>query len=295
MSHHKEDDVEVRAGEEKKSENDDAFLKRERQGIAHDKHISVDDTNSVMPKERPLSHIRTASQTEIGVHLQSLITSPEPTIVASDTHPIQRIDRHNREHSHLQFVLPSKDIPSVSAQGGNSPAPPLPGHQKLSTTKKILTLGLTFLKSLLNPPSIAILCSFPIALIPPLKALFVKVPSVHMPSAPDGLPPLAFFLDTTAFIGAASVPLGLICLGSALARLTVPRDREGWRTLPVGAITGFAVGKMIVMPVLGVLIVQGLVKGGVIPREDKVLQFVCMCVAFLSLGSVLMTSGFLAI
>lgn len=82
-------------------------------------------------------------------------------------------------------------------------------------------------------------------------------------------------MDAASFIGNASVPLGLICLGSALARLNVPRGNE-WGKLPIGAIGGLAVCKMILMPVIGVLICRGLVGVGVIDKEDKVLQFVCM-------------------
>ena len=76
------------------------------------------------------------------------------------------------------------------------------------------------------------------------------------------------------FIGNASVPVGLICLGSALARLNVPRSQ--WKYLPWGAISWPAIGKMIVMPILGILITQGLVHAGVIGEEQRVLRFVCM-------------------
>jgi predicted permease len=140
-------------------------------------------------------------------------------------------------------------------------------------------LIIEFLKALFSPASVAIISSFPIALIPQLKALFVEVPGTYMPSAPDGQPPLAFFLDATSFVGAASVPLGLICLGSSLARLNMPRKGE-WETLPLGAIICIAIGKMILMPVLGVLICQGLTHAGVISKDDKVLRFVCMFVYF---------------
>lgn len=271
MSRHEEDDLEVKAGEEKKVEDDNMSL-RVRQSMAHGKHVSADDPTTFILSEGALSHGCTPCPTEIGVRSQSPVTSPEPTIVPDDTHAVQRT-HHRPEHLHLQLVVPTQ---KPSSDGGRSQALSLSSERTLMTTKKILTFSLAFLKSLVTPASVSIILSFPIALIPSLKALFVQVPLVHMPSAPDGLPPLAFFFDTTAFIGAASVPLGLICLGSALARLNVPKDKEGWRTLPVGAITGIAVGKIIIMPVLGVLLVQGLVKGGVIPRQDKVLQFVCM-------------------
>ncbi|KDQ52951.1 hypothetical protein JAAARDRAFT_210200 [Jaapia argillacea MUCL 33604] len=133
-----------------------------------------------------------------------------------------------------------------------------------------------FLRSTFSPPSISILVAFPIALITPLKALFIAVPHSPIPSAPDGQPPLAFIMDTATFIGGASVPLGLICLGSALARLKLPRGIEGWKGMPVGAITSFAIGKVVVMGVLGVGICEGLVKAGLINAEDKVLRFVCI-------------------
>lgn len=132
-----------------------------------------------------------------------------------------------------------------------------------------------FLKSFFTPPSVAILISFPIALVPNLKALFTSVPGTFIPPAPDGQPPLAFVLDATTFMGAASVPLGLICLGSALARLNLPKKGE-WLSLPLGAIGSMAVVRMLVMPVLGVLICQGLTNVGVISKDDKVLRFVCM-------------------
>ncbi|KIM78632.1 hypothetical protein PILCRDRAFT_793364 [Piloderma croceum F 1598] len=132
-----------------------------------------------------------------------------------------------------------------------------------------------FRSSLESPASLSIIVSFIISLVPPLKALFVPgVPGTHIPSAPDGLPPLSFLIDTASFIGAASVPLGLICLGSALARLKLPSGQ--WNKLPLGAIGGLAVGKILIMPVLGVLICQGLANVGVIDKGDKVLRFVCI-------------------
>ena len=46
--------------------------------------------------------------------------------------------------------------------------------------------------------------------------------------------------------------------------------------MPVGAILWLAVGKMLVMPVVGVVMVQGLVSAGFVNPQDKVLRFVCM-------------------
>jgi hypothetical protein len=153
----------------------------------------------------------------------------------------------------------------------------LPLNNRASNRRYFVTRQLIwqFLKSFFTPPSAAILISFPIALVPYLKALFTPVPGTFIPSAPDGQPPLAFVLDATNFMGAASVPLGLICLGSALARLNLPKKGE-WLTMPLGAIGSLGVVRMLVMPVLGVLICQGFTNIGIISKDDKVLRFVCM-------------------
>ncbi|KAF7325027.1 Auxin efflux carrier transmembrane protein [Mycena kentingensis (nom. inval.)] len=169
--------------------------------------------------------------------------------------------------------ISSASSPSRSTSASPTSTPTATPNHKRSTRFR------TFLRNLFLPSSVAILASTAIALIPPLKALFVSDSStahVHMPSPPDGQPPLAFLIDAANFIGAASVPMGLVCLGSALARLPVPRGRDAWRALPTGAILGLAVGKMLVAPVLGILLCKGLIRAGVIDGDDKVLQFVCM-------------------
>ncbi|KAK0458098.1 auxin efflux carrier [Desarmillaria tabescens] len=178
-----------------------------------------------------------------------------------------------------------EDATIVASSGAVQPIkripPPLPRLQLTSNLhpisrrwKTILLTVRTAVESLCMPASLAIIISFVIALITPVKALFVQVDGYYMPSAPDGEPPLAFIIDFAEFMGAASVPLGLICLGSALARLNVPRSQ--WSNMPLGAILSLAVGRMVIMPVLGVLICKGLIHVDFISKDDKVLQFVCI-------------------
>ncbi|KAG6813007.1 hypothetical protein H0H92_014744 [Tricholoma furcatifolium] len=206
--------------------------------------------------------IYSPTPTEVGFGT-SAMHSPEPTVHGGDA----------LEPSH------AKDKEMLPTSSHSLPAS--------SSTHHILSPILRFLKSLfsllLSPASLSILISFPISLIPPLKGLFTPLPASastssfenpHIHAAPDGLPPLNIILDTATFIGAASVPLGLVCLGAALARMEVPRNQ--WRTLPTGAIASLAIAKMLITPVMGVGIVQGLVKGGIIDQDDKLLQFVCM-------------------
>ncbi|KAJ7674015.1 auxin efflux carrier [Mycena polygramma] len=157
-------------------------------------------------------------------------------------------------------------LPTVGSHAAHSPW--------AARRKNIYANIRPFLQNLFLPGSVSILISFVIALVPQLKGLFVEVDETHIPSAPDGDLPLAFIIDAASFIGAASVPVGLICLGSALARLRIPRG--AWGSLPSGAILGLAIGKMLISPVLGVLICKGLINVNVISKEDKVLQFVCI-------------------
>jgi len=160
----------------------------------------------------------------------------------------------------------------LHAENGSAPCPstqtPSPRYRRLANHAH------SFAKGFLNPVSITICLCLPISLVPQLKALFVEVPNVRIPPAPDGQPPLAFIQDIATFIGAASIPIGLICLGSSLARLNVPFNQ--WRTLPVGAILSMTIGKLIIIPVIGVLICKGLVQSGVIFQDDKVLVFITM-------------------
>ncbi|KAJ7286530.1 auxin efflux carrier [Mycena rebaudengoi] len=143
-----------------------------------------------------------------------------------------------------------------------------------SRGRRIWRRMVAFTKDVCAPSSISVIIALPIAVVPALKGLFIAVDNSPIHPGPDGLPPLSFLFQAAIFIGAASVPLGLVCLGSALARLEIPRGQLN--KLPVGAITSIAVGRMIVTPVLGVLLTKGLVHGGIIPKEDKVLQFVSL-------------------
>jgi predicted permease len=135
-----------------------------------------------------------------------------------------------------------------------------------------------FLKRLLNPCTVVIILSFVVSLVDPLKALFIPPSSNFQPhfrpTAPDGQPPLAFIFDTATFIGGASIPLGLICLGSALACLSL---RSGG-PFPKGAIASLTLAKLVVLPIIGVAMTRGFAHVGFVDRNDKVLQFVCMCV-----------------
>ncbi|QRV76947.1 auxin efflux carrier transmembrane protein [Ceratobasidium sp. AG-Ba] len=113
----------------------------------------------------------------------------------------------------------------------------------LSRLKRALYSIKSFAMTLASPPTIAMAAGFVVALVPQLKALFIAPTTgsnVYISPAPDGLPPLNFVIDTANFIGGGSIPLGLVCLGSALARLQVPKP---FGSAPLGAIMSFSILK----------------------------------------------------
>ncbi|KAL9710416.1 Protein M3 [Leucoagaricus gongylophorus] len=214
---------------------------------------------------------------------------PSPPIDRDGTVRLDEEKAIHREHTVMSSQSPGSvhdDGTTVVVQDATKPlqhtpryaevcSAPCPSTQTSPSRYRRLTKHARgFMKGFLNPISITICLCLPISLVPQLKALFVQVPNVHMPPAPDGQPPLAFIQDIATFIGAASIPIGLICLGSSLARLNVPLNQ--WRTLPVGAILWMTIGKLIIIPVIGVLICKGLIQSGVIFKDDKVLVFISM-------------------
>ncbi|KIM40479.1 hypothetical protein M413DRAFT_445931 [Hebeloma cylindrosporum] len=251
-------DPESKANLELSEKNDSAESNAQR---VQRRHVSFAEDSSLALPEGIYSPNESASPTEIGQ--LSRVTSERATTMIGGDASVYKIPSRS--------IDPKEETDALPLHASN-PSDPLSHSRRNFLDRRFI---LEFLKALFSPASMAIISAFPIALIPQLKALFVEVPGTYMPSAPDGQPPLAFFLDATSFVGAASVPLGLICLGSSLARLNMPRKGE-WKTLPLGAITCIAIGKMILMPVLGVLICQGLTNVGLISKDDKVLRFVCI-------------------
>ncbi|OBZ70358.1 Protein ECM3 [Grifola frondosa] len=131
------------------------------------------------------------------------------------------------------------------------------------------------LTAIVTPITLTLAISLPMALIQPLKALFVDVSTTGGPDwkGPDGRPPLAFIIDTADFLGSIAVPLALILLGASFARLKIPRPIS---RLPIMAMMLVTLAKMVILPVAGVFIVQAMVHGGLIDKDAKAEKFVAM-------------------
>ena len=259
--------------------HDEHDLDRRSIGTLDEKSINSLQATNIMPQSlRRVTFIgETATPTEgnLSPLETGRVASQDRTTTMTEIN-IPQVDDNSKTvvpTPQEQLTSQNQDLPMhYTSPHPSTHSLPLNNNRKCFVTRQSIW---KFLKSFFTPPSTAILISFPIALIPDLKALFTPVPGTFIPAAPDGQPPLAFVLDATTFMGAASVPLGLVCLGSALARLNLPKKGE-WLSLPLGAIWSLAIARMLVMPVLGVLICQGLTNVGIISKDDKVLRFVCM-------------------
>ncbi|KDQ51714.1 hypothetical protein JAAARDRAFT_62400 [Jaapia argillacea MUCL 33604] len=193
----------------------------------------------------------------------------------------------SRRPSAGQPQLPSFRAPSQHrpySQPPNTPQPPPtpnPSQYSISDPSPpprfppVLTKIFHPVVALITPITITLAVSLPVALITPLKALFVDTSSSGGPKwhGPDGRPPLAFVIDTATFLGTIAVPLALVLLGASFARLRLPRPIS---RLPIGAMIAVSVAKLFVLPVIGVFIVQAMVKGGLIPKDAIAERFVAM-------------------
>ncbi|TCD64242.1 Protein M3 [Steccherinum ochraceum] len=162
----------------------------------------------------------------------------------------------------------------LPSQIGQSVQPSLHADRRLFRSE-IVSRALRPVRAAMHPVTIALLLSLPIALVNSLKALFVDISDAGGPvyRGPDGRPPLAFVIDTAELLGNIAVPLALILLGASFARLQIPRPIS---RLPLTAMISVALAKMVFLPIIGVLMVQGMVRSGMIPHEARVEKFVGM-------------------
>ncbi|KAK9239450.1 auxin efflux carrier [Lipomyces kononenkoae] len=126
-----------------------------------------------------------------------------------------------------------------------------------------------FLRNLYQPPAASLIVSIVVAVISPVKALFIAT-GYPMPNAPDGLPPLDFVMDFVNFIGQATVPIGLMLLGALIGRLKLGKLPKGfWKVMVVTTLL-----KLVVLPIIALAWTQRLRQSGLIPDNNLILVFV---------------------
>ncbi|KWU46024.1 auxin efflux carrier, partial [Rhodotorula sp. JG-1b] len=206
--------------------------------------------------------------TEVGTQSGADDPKDSRTELERDSKP-RRIDNTDEQDDKKDFLEEDGGALSESADEDDRRRPPV---------VRILLGVKNFGLSLLTPPTISLVLALVCALVKPLKALFTAVPDYGWhPTAPDGEPPLSILLDTATFLGNASVPLGLLVLGSTLGRMRIPRPVS---RLPISSICALAIAKCVILPIIGFVFVRALATHTSIVREDNhVLQYVMLIFA----------------
>jgi len=127
---------------------------------------------------------------------------------------------------------------------------PYLAHQPLSALRR---------EHFLSPPIIAALIGVTVGVIPALQALFVAHGA-----------PLRVLIDAASVIGDGVIPCALLVLGANLADTP-----SGSGDLPLRTYVGVACGRLLLMPLIGVLYVLALNHFGLLP-EDPMFAFVLM-------------------
>lgn len=184
-------------------------------------------------------------------------------------------DIHDVIHEYSEFSrIRSNEVKSVVSASGEGAATPVkptftsPDEGPISKRQKVIRTAMNVLRNFRAPNSVSLIVSLAIAMSPPLKALFVHS-HFHLPDAPDKQPPLSFILDLASYVGAASVPLGLLLLGATIARLQVNQMVPGfWKTAIMITIC-----RLVILPIFGVGLTTGLQNAGWF-GEDKLVRFI---------------------
>lgn len=150
------------------------------------------------------------------IDLPSLAHAPSPSRISSEdkslpSEPMPMVRRVTLREAEAIAAGPSIEHATTRASARSTAAADDASEKEEegSRSRRFARAAWTRFLDFASPPSVALLVALVIALINPLKALFVRT-GYPMPDAPDGSPPLAVLLETASFVGNASVPTGLL-------------------------------------------------------------------------------------
>ncbi len=134
---------------------------------------------------------------------------------------------------------------------------------------------LFFLANFAKPVGLTVFVALILTMIPWVRALFTNAATAKLPDAPDGNPILSFVMDITSFVGAASVPMGLMQLGSSIARLKLGDFPYKF----YGTILLLSIMRLIITPIMFMLLARKLMDIGWIPDTNRLAPFLLVLTA----------------
>ncbi|KAI9616103.1 hypothetical protein KEM48_005360 [Puccinia striiformis f. sp. tritici PST-130] len=102
---------------------------------------------------------------------------------------------------------------------------------------------------------------------------------VQKPTTPDGKPLLSVILDSTDYLGAAAIPWILVT-GASFANMSIPRN--SWHRLPLRAILGLTIIKLVCLPIIGIIAVSLIDRYTIlfVGHEGKVLKLIVVLLLY---------------
>ena len=230
----------------------------------------------------PQTHL--PAQVELARRHSSRIQDGEASIEIVPRTPPRSAHSYQRSPAHSHHEDGSQTTPPISTL--TRPGVPSRSRRVLAAMTVIVT-----------PISATVAISLLIALLDPLKALFVSFEGGPSWKGPDGKPPLAFVIDTGTFvrlppsrcfltsnylrkarlIGAITVPMTLFLLGVSFARMDVKLGQKSG--LPIPAFLSVCIVKMVLLPIMGVFVTRAMIANGLMHHESKVQIFVAIFVS----------------
>ena len=154
----------------------------------------------------------------------------------------------SESHILARYSVDKKEATSAKLLANDQLAIPTEEPSKLidmyATLKEIVIMAI-------SPPVVASLAGLFVSLFPPVRSVFVDL------NDRDGDAPLEWWFDAIYNIGQAAIPVNMFMLGGNLMKsLTAKKKEEGdaadANALPLRCNIGIVVGKLILMPAIGV-------------------------------------------
>ncbi|KAK9374176.1 auxin efflux carrier [Lipomyces chichibuensis] len=259
--------------------------------------LTTDDSNKTIPPSTVLAHSTTSTANAMAITESNVVASLSTTRGNANTEPgLHPVESAGLRSLRIETAPGSglRPIESAGMQSIRQRQSRVPQNaqaviddqndgEELDPVVSAVTMDLEvrhfqnwvvarlilFLRNLYQPPAASLIISIVVAVISPVKRLFIAT-DYPMRNAPDGLPPLGFVMDFVSFIGQAAVPMGLMLLGALIGRLQITKLPKGfWKVMVATTLL-----KLVVMPIIALAWTQRLRESGLIPKDNLILVFV---------------------
>lgn len=215
-------------------------------GEESDEDDQEDVIRRKLPPEDMQSVINAYSQT---TRLEKVVSRREamPRVVNPDANVLSE-----SEDDHSQrYVVPMSTLDRIATSTSVVALKKKKRSVKHWLLKHKLGFLWEFMSNFMRPPSMALVISIILTMIPWTRRLFYQEAGKNnhgIPSAPDGRAPLSFIMDFASFVGNAEVPLGLATLGATISRLSLKGLPKGfWKS-----VVTMTVLKLVVLPIIAI-------------------------------------------